>query len=388
MWRPSSLFLNQPRLLSSHRSWAWQDTTWSSCLSIQLQQPHCERWAVGLVSRMHQNSANSQSPTYPTPRVGTFWRIKSYTGYLWCLSHGKRGCTITNTGSWEMAPLTLWLPVYAENRPPWPWHLFSPLLAPVISRWDCIAGMTTFDGTTTLQFTPGQVNVIADLLSCSVPAQTLPTKFNHIESEIIHMLHTPLGSTVTLQDLREASEQDPVIYQLCTYICQGWPRELPQELSFCNDICVAHELCTVIPGALHARVLSMAHEGHLGIVKLKQRCHNLVWWQGIDKDIEALVNECPACLVSGKIGRQGVSPALLMLGRELNLPQPRTYSHQSNPRPPTVRGRWNSGLTGKRGSGCLKSQRQTGWDFADRTGRTRWHHFSHRLFLGLAEVRR
>ena len=41
----------------------------------------------------------------------------------------------------------------------------------------------------------------------------------------------------------------------------------------------------------------MAHEGHLGIVKLKQRYHNLVWWPGIDKDIEALVKECPACLV-------------------------------------------------------------------------------------------
>lgn len=50
-------------------------------------------------------------------------------------------------------------------------------------------------------------------------------------------------------------------------------------------------------------MLAMAHEGHLGIVKLKQRCCDLVWWPGIDKDIEALVKECPACLVSGKTGR-------------------------------------------------------------------------------------
>ena len=138
----------------------------------------------------------------------------------------------------------------------------------------------------TLQFTSGRDNVVADLLSLSVPAQAPPTSVNHIESEIIHMLHTPLESTVTLQDLKEASEQDPVISQLCSYILQGWPRELPeellafshvkQELSCWNDTCVAHGLCTVIPGALRARVLAMAHECHLGIVKLKQRCCDLV----------------------------------------------------------------------------------------------------------------
>ena len=52
----------------------------------------------------------------------------------------------------------------------------------------------------------------------------------------------------------------------------------------------------------------MAHEGHLGIVKLKQRCRDLVWWPGIDRDIEALVKDCSACLVSGKTGHQAPPP--------------------------------------------------------------------------------
>ena len=82
----------------------------------------------------------------------------------------------------------------------------------------------------TLQFTPGRDNVVADILSRSVPAQAPHNDVNHIESEIIHMLHTLLQSTVTLQELKAASEQDPVISQLCTYIRQGWPRELPEEL--------------------------------------------------------------------------------------------------------------------------------------------------------------
>ena len=46
----------------------------------------------------------------------------------------------------------------------------------------------------------------------------------------------------------------------------------------------------------------MAHEGHLGIVKVKQRCREVVWWPGIDGDVEAMVRDCTACLVSGKTG--------------------------------------------------------------------------------------
>lgn len=71
---------------------------------------------------------------------------------------------------------------------------------------------------------------------------------------------------------------------------------------------VACGLCSVIPETLHTCVLAMAHKGHLGIVKLKQRCRDVVWWPRIDKDIEALVKDCPACLVSGKTVRQPPPP--------------------------------------------------------------------------------
>ncbi len=36
--------------------------------------------------------------------------------------------------------------------------------------------------------------------------------------------------------------------------------------------------------------------------KLKQRCRDLVWWPGLDKDIEQLVGDFAPCLVSGKTG--------------------------------------------------------------------------------------
>ena len=48
--------------------------------------------------------------------------------------------------------------------------------------------------------------------------------------------------------------------------------------------------------------------GTCDIVKLKQRCCDLVWWPGIDKDIEAFVKECWASLVSGKTSHQAPPP--------------------------------------------------------------------------------
>ena len=44
----------------------------------------------------------------------------------------------------------------------------------------------------------------------------------------------------------------------------------------------------VIPKQLRCQVLELAHEGHPGIVAMKQRLRTKVWWPGIDKEVESL----------------------------------------------------------------------------------------------------
>jgi hypothetical protein len=36
-------------------------------------------------------------------------------------------------------------------------------------------------------------------------------------------------------------------------------------------------------------------KGHLGVVKMKSFARSLVWWPGIDKDLESLANKCEGC---------------------------------------------------------------------------------------------
>ena len=49
------------------------------------------------------------------------------------------------------------------------------------------------------------------------------------------------------------------------------------ELSCWEDICFAWDHHTLILAAVGAQVLRMAHEGRLGVVKVKQLCRDIVW---------------------------------------------------------------------------------------------------------------
>ncbi len=152
-----------------------------------------------------------------------------------------------------------------------------------------------------LEFLPGWANTVADLLE-----------------DWVHILHGPLSSIVTLAELQQASAADEALTTLRTYIQDGWPakvddRLLPyyrfrNELSCWGTVCLACGHRAVVPETLRSRVLHMVHEGHLGVVKVKQRCRDTVWWPHIDAEVEELVRNCACCLLSGKTGQSGTAP--------------------------------------------------------------------------------
>lgn len=56
----------------------------------------------------------------------------------------------------------------------------------------------------------------------------------------------------------------------------------------------------VIPQALRARVLELAHEGHQGIGKAKSRLRSKVWWPKVDAEAEKMCKTCHGCQVVGR----------------------------------------------------------------------------------------
>ena len=63
---------------------------------------------------------------------------------------------------------------------------------------------------------------------------------------------------------------------------------------------------------LRTRVLVLGHEGHPGIISMKQRLLSKIWWPGIDRQAERFCKPCHGCqLVSRPANPEPIKPTLL-----------------------------------------------------------------------------
>ena len=64
----------------------------------------------------------------------------------------------------------------------------------------------------------------------------------------------------------------------------------------------------VVPVALRRVLVNLAHEGHQGIVRTKQRIRELYWWPGIDCLVKEQIKNCEVCLSSDKVTTVRAAP--------------------------------------------------------------------------------
>ena len=101
--------------------------------------------------------------------------------------------------------------------------------------------------------------------------------------------------------------KDETLQTLLKYIQHGWPKErnqLPekikpyyihrQELTYSSGI-VFGDIRMIVPNSLRLEMKKLLHTGHLGIVKIKNRAREIIYWPGINSDIENIVNSCEVC---------------------------------------------------------------------------------------------
>ena len=51
----------------------------------------------------------------------------------------------------------------------------------------------------------------------------------------------------------------------------------------------------VIPPSLRKHIMSLIHKSHMGIVKSKSKAREVVYWPGMNTDIEEMVRNCSKC---------------------------------------------------------------------------------------------
>ena len=126
---------------------------------------------------------------------------------------------------------------------------------------------------------------------------------------------------MTLEEIQQATAEDATLQCLADMIrTQNWDldnlsqevnraaltsyRRVKEELTV-NDRSnvVLHDSRIVITTVLQERAISLAHEGHQGLVKMKQLLREKVWFPGIDETTKRLIDKCVACQANGPENR-------------------------------------------------------------------------------------
>ena len=154
-----------------------------------------------------------------------------------------------------------------------------------------------------VHYKPGKELWIADQLS---RAYQQNSNEDDLEEELEIQIVLPI-STPKLNQLKEDTKNDGTLQRLKEVVLQGWPKyksdlhpsirafwDFQEELTVCDDIIFKGEKI-VIPEATKPAMLAAIHQPHLGIESSKRRARELLYWQGMDADIEKLVRACSVC---------------------------------------------------------------------------------------------
>lgn len=128
---------------------------------------------------------------------------------------------------------------------------------------------------------------------------------NKIQEECTYMNFIQNFMPIDRKTVQRAIEKDDVLRKVVYYIQTGWPTNNKDEALqpyvsrreelYLDMGCVVWGYRLVIPSVLRQSVLKEIHVGHMGIVKMKSIARSVVWWPGIDGDIEGMSRSCVTC---------------------------------------------------------------------------------------------
>lgn len=153
------------------------------------------------------------------------------------------------------------------------------------------------------EYSKGISNVNSDCLS-RLP---LPDTVQNSEPyELVFTVKT-LDKLIISSEIQKQTDLDGDLVKLKHYIKYGCPIKIDKNLSLYKNLigrmsilngCILYGNRVFIPKCLREVVLAQFHEGHPGICAMKSLVRSLIWYPGVDSDVERLVKMCPNCQVT------------------------------------------------------------------------------------------
>ncbi|CAG2236573.1 unnamed protein product [Mytilus edulis] len=124
-------------------------------------------------------------------------------------------------------------------------------------------------------------------------------EINQAEEYIRFVASESTPNAVKIEDVDKMSLNDKELQNIRNCLLNGRWQDLlnkqyltvKQELSSIGHI-VLRGTRLIIPTELRNQILKLGHEGHPGIVLMKQRLRSKVWWPNMDKSIEEYCKSC------------------------------------------------------------------------------------------------
>ncbi|KAJ8892346.1 hypothetical protein PR048_004926 [Dryococelus australis] len=110
---------------------------------------------------------------------------------------------------------------------------------------------------------------------------------------------------VSPDKVAQETKKDPVLSKVIKVCENGWPHHCSNKI-LKPFFTVRHQLSIrdwvllngnriVIPQSLQAKVLSILHHDHTGVVHTCMLARSCMWWKDMDEDICRISECCPAC---------------------------------------------------------------------------------------------